>query len=164
MWPVEGTFTCLRLTSMTRILLGWASLRPFASQFGRIGFVIAWYIISSLRNGGPYSSYPLFSFSLTFRTSSSWVAASAWKGTATIVYSIGVFIICCALSVRLLHSFSKFSLFLPFRVERALGIDPLIGVGSEIVALGLDEVGRQPDAAIGVEITQRHHQPRGRHP
>ena len=76
-WPVTSTFTCLLLTSMTRILLRWASLRPFASQFGRIGFVIAWYIISSLRNGGPYSSYPLFSFSLTFRTSSSCVAASA---------------------------------------------------------------------------------------
>ena len=30
------------------------------------------------------------------------------------------------------------SLFLPFRVKRAFGIDPLIGVGSEIIALGLD--------------------------
>ena len=25
----------------------------FAGQFGRIGFVMAWYIISSLKNGGP---------------------------------------------------------------------------------------------------------------
>ena len=28
----------------------------FSSQFGGIGFVMAWYIMSSLRNGGPYSS------------------------------------------------------------------------------------------------------------
>ena len=55
------------------------------------------------------------------------------------------------------------SFLLPFRVKCALGIDPLIGVGSEIVALGLDEIGRQPGAAIGVEITQRNHQPRSRH-
>ena len=75
--PVASTFTCLPPTSMTRILLRLASLWPFATQFGRIGFVIAWYIISSLRNGGPYNSHPLLSFSLTFRASSSWVAASA---------------------------------------------------------------------------------------
>src|ERR1039458_9786243 len=55
-----------------------------------IAFVMAWYIISSLKNGGPYSSYPPLNFSFTFRASSSWVAASAWKGTAMIVYSIGV--------------------------------------------------------------------------
>jgi hypothetical protein len=38
-------------------------------------------------------------------------------------------------------------------VKRALGINPLIGVGSEIVTLGLYEIGWQPGAAIGVEIT-----------
>ena len=65
---------------------------------------------------------------------------------------------------ELVICFHDFSLLLPFGVKRALGIDPLIGVGSEIVALGLDEIGRQPGAAIGVEITQRNHQPRGRHP
>src|ERR1017187_1389886 len=59
----------------------------------RFGFVIAWYIISSLRNGEPYSSYPPLSFSLTFRANSSWVAASAGKGTATIAYEIKVFIL-----------------------------------------------------------------------
>src|ERR1035441_693567 len=75
--PEACKFGCVYLPWMIRNLSRLAPRRPFASQFGRIGFVIAWYIISSLRNGGPYNSYPLFSFSLTFRTSSSWVAASA---------------------------------------------------------------------------------------
>ena len=35
----------------------------------------------------------------------------------------------------------------------AFGIHALIGVGSEIIALGLDKIGRQPGAAISIEIT-----------
>jgi hypothetical protein len=48
-WPAASTFTCLPPASMTRILLRLASLRPFASQFGRIGFVIS---LGSPANGG----------------------------------------------------------------------------------------------------------------
>src|SRR5450759_1563311 len=55
---VASTFTCVPPTSMSRIVMQLATLGSFASQFGRIGLVMAWYIISSLRNGGPYSSYP----------------------------------------------------------------------------------------------------------
>jgi hypothetical protein len=57
-WPAASTFTCLPPTPVTRILLRLASLRPFAGQFG-IGFVIAWYIISSL---SPLNPQPLWRF------------------------------------------------------------------------------------------------------
>ena len=47
-------------------------------------------------------------------------------------------------------------LLLPiFGVESAFFVDPLIRVGTEVVALGLDEVGGQAVGAEGVEIGER---------
>lgn len=40
-------------------------------------------------------------------------------------------------------------------MESAFFVDPLIRVGTEVVALGLDEVGGEAFGAKGVEIRQR---------
>ncbi len=40
-------------------------------------------------------------------------------------------------------------------MERARAIDAAVGVRAEVVALGLEQVGRQPLAAVGVEVGQR---------
>ncbi len=45
--------------------------------------------------------------------------------------------------------------FEPGGVEDAWFVEPLVGVGAEVIALGLQQVGRQPGAAIAVEIGQR---------
>lgn len=43
-------------------------------------------------------------------------------------------------------------------MENALGIDALVSVRSEIIALGLNEIRRHPRAAISIQITERTHQ------
>src|SRR6266540_7559758 len=51
----------------------------------------------------------------------------------------------------------------PLRVEDAGLVDALVGVGAEEIALALDQVGRQPLLAIGVEVVQRRAQRRAGH-
>jgi len=46
-------------------------------------------------------------------------------------------------------------LFLPFCVEDSLSIDPSISVGSEVVALGLNQISWQPGAPKRVKVRQR---------
>src|SRR5512133_520734 len=58
----------------------------------------------------------------------------------------------------ILHS----SILCPLGVEGALGVHPLVGMGAEVVALGLDQVCRQPGAAIAIEVCKRSHQRRRR--
>ena len=48
-------------------------------------------------------------------------------------------------------------------MKHAFGIRALIGVGTEIIALGLNEIGGLPSAAQGVQITERDHQTRHGH-
>src|ERR1041385_1512471 len=43
-------------------------------------------------------------------------------------------------------------------MENSLGIDTLVSVRSEIIALGLNEIGWHPRAAISIQITERNHQ------
>ena len=43
-------------------------------------------------------------------------------------------------------------------MENALCIDTLVSVRSEIIALGLNEIGRHPRAAISIQISKRNHQ------
>src|SRR5690606_20502007 len=43
----------------------------------------------------------------------------------------------------------------PLGVERTVPVDAPVGVRTEVVALALREVGRQPGAAIGVVVGQR---------
>jgi len=39
-------------------------------------------------------------------------------------------------------------------VENALSIDALASVRAEVITLGLNQVGREPDAALGIEMSQ----------
>ncbi len=50
---------------------------------------------------------------------------------------------------------------IPRGVKRPPVIDSFVGVGSEKIALGLDQVGRQAGAAVGVVVGQRCHQAGG---
>ena|SRR5438552_18408373 len=43
-------------------------------------------------------------------------------------------------------------------MENALGIDTLVSVRAEIIALGLNEIGRHPRAPKSIQITERNHQ------
>src|ERR1051325_674869 len=43
-------------------------------------------------------------------------------------------------------------------MENAPGIDTLVGVRAKIIALGLNEIGRHPHAAISIQIAERNHQ------
>ena len=43
----------------------------------------------------------------------------------------------------------------PIAVERAWLVDALVGVGAEVIALGLQQVGRQPVLAVAVVIGKR---------
>ncbi len=42
----------------------------------------------------------------------------------------------------------------PLGVERACLVDPLIGVGAEVIALGLQQIGGQPSQSVAVVVAQ----------
>ena len=63
--------------------------------------------------------------------------------------------------LRKSHPF-HFPLLFPPGVKNPFCIHPLVGVGAEIVALGLDQVCRQPGAAVPVKVGQGCHHRRCR--
>jgi hypothetical protein len=50
----------------------------------------------------------------------------------------------------------------PFGVENAFPVHPAVGVGAEVIALGLGQVGGQAGAAVGVVIGQGRAEGQGR--
>ena len=58
------------------------------------------------------------------------------------------------LTLRLRYLFRLFSQPDPIAVENAFLVDAVVGVGAEIVALGLQQIGRQPLGAIAVVVGQ----------
>ena len=56
----------------------------------------------------------------------------------------------------------KRMLAVPFGVENTWHVNSLVGVGSKIISLCLNEVGRHVLATVCVEIAQRCHQTRHR--
>ena len=60
----------------------------------------------------------------------------------------------CANAARLDVSYGACAFAKPIGVEHARLVDAVVGVGAEVVALGLQQVGRQPVAAVAVVVGQ----------
>ena len=61
------------------------------------------------------------------------------------------------LGVIIRYAFMSLILF-PVSMENAFGIHTLVGVSAKIITLGLDQISRQPGAAVAIEISKGSHQ------